>query len=81
MTLKQSQGHQNYTKNMDPDQVIITQSLKVFAFNSVWEKGNVKVFSNDEICQLSPLIMHKKKKEVVYSCSTWCIEEPYKVSI
>ena len=62
MTLKQSQGHQTYNENVDSEQGYNHTKFDRFHFNSIQEKGNVKVFLNKEICQLSPVKMCKTQK-------------------
>ena len=47
------------------------QSLKDLTLMLSKKKQMLKFFSYQEICQLSPLNMCKKSKEVVYSWSTW----------
>ena len=44
MTLKQSQGHQLYNENVDPEQGYNHAKFEWSRYNSVREKGNVKVF-------------------------------------
>ena len=43
MTLKQSQGYQTPNENVDPKQIYNHEKFERSCFNSVWEKGNVKV--------------------------------------
>ena len=44
VTLKQSQGHQTYNKNVDPSEQGYTHAkFERSRFNSVQEKGNVEV--------------------------------------
>ena len=45
VTLKQSQGHQTYNENVDPEQGYNHAKFERSCFNSIPEKGNVKVFS------------------------------------
>ena len=66
MTVKQSQGHQNYNENVDPKQgniLIIMKSLKDLALMVSKKKLMLKFFSNEEICQLSPLNMCEREKK------------------
>ena len=44
MTLKQSQGHQTYNKNVDPKHSYNHAKFERSSFNSVWEKGNTNGF-------------------------------------
>ena len=53
MTFKQSQGHQTYNENVYLNQVM--QSLKDLALMVSEENPTLIFFSNEEICQLSPL--------------------------
>ena len=64
MTLKQSQSHQTDDENLDPEQGYNRAKFERSRLNSVQEKGSVKVvvFSNEEICQLSPLNMCENQK-------------------
>ena len=65
MTLKQSQGHQTYDKNVDPEHGYNHAKFERSRFNSAREKGNIKgvFFSNRETCQLSPLNMCENQKQ------------------
>ena len=63
VTLKQSQGHQTYNENVDPEQGYNHTKCLRSCFKSVREKSTVKVFSNKEICQLSPMIMCQNQKQ------------------
>ena len=62
MTLKQSQGHQTYNDNSDPKQGYKHAKFAKSCFNGAKEKVNIKLFSNEEICQSSPLNMCGEKK-------------------
>ena len=90
MTLKQSPGHQTYNENVDLEQDYNHAKFERFGFDSVQEKGNIKVgfffLSNEEICQLFPLSLcqntknNNNNKKTVYSWFTWCDQQSYKVS-
>ena len=49
MTVKQSQGHQTYNKNVDLSKAIIMQSLKEFPLTVSEKKAMLKFFSSEEI--------------------------------
>ena len=63
VTLKQSQGHQICNEKVDPEQGDNHAKFERFCFDSVREKAMFKgfclfvclLFSNEEICQFSPL--------------------------
>ena len=62
VTLKHSQGHQAYNGNVELKKVYNHATFQRFCFNGVGEKANIKgFFSNEEICQVSPLNMCEKK--------------------
>ena len=44
VTLKQSQGHQTYNENVNPEWGYNHAKFERSHFNSVWEKGNSKGF-------------------------------------
>ena len=63
VTLKQNQGHQPTMTNVDNDKQGSNHTeFEQSCFNGVREKVNVKVSSNEEICQLSPLNMCDRQK-------------------
>ena len=63
VTFKQSQGHQTYNDNVNPKQGYNHAKFERTCSRSVKEKGNVKGFSNKEICPFSPLTMCKNQKQ------------------
>ena len=62
MTLKQSQGHQTYNKNIDPKQGYNHAKSETSHFHTVQEKVNIKFFST-KICQVS--LEHVLKSNIV----------------
>ena len=89
VTLKQSQSHQKFPENVDPRQVYNHSKFERSPFNGVKKKATLKVFSNEEICRLSPLNMCKKNNKqqqqknpqnLVYSWYTCHCQQSYKVS-
>ena len=66
MTLKQSQGHQTYNENVDPEQGYNHAKFEWSRFNSVKEKGSIQdFFLNKENVHYFLWIEHvwKKKKK------------------
>ena len=55
VTLKQSQGHQTYNEHVDPKHGYNQAEFERICCTGVWEKANVKSFSKEKVCQLSPL--------------------------
>ena len=78
VALKQSQDHQTYNENLDPEQGYNHAKFERSRFSSVWDKGDLQIFSNKDISQLSPLNMCRNKKWW-YSWSTLHNQQPYKV--
>ena len=63
VTLKQSQGPQAYSDNVDLDQGYNHAMFDRSCFYGVREKANIQVFSNQEICQLSPFNRSENQKQ------------------
>ena len=66
MTLKQGQGHQTWYELVDPNEVIIMQSLKNLVKTVSAKKLPIKFLSNQETCHLSPLNMWEVKNSGVF---------------
>ena len=67
-------------KNVHPKQGYHHAKLERSHFNSVWEKGNVKVFLKSEKMSFTSLEYFWRSKIVMYYWSTWCNQQLYKVS-
>ena len=65
VTLIHSQGQQSYNENVDPEQGYNHAKFERVCFNGVQEKANIKefLFSNKDMCELSPSNMCKNKKQ------------------
>ena len=69
MTLKQSQSHQIQNDNVDPEEGYNHAKFERSSFNNVQER-DLSLYSNDGMCQLSPLNMCAHPKKVIHFLST-----------
>ena len=65
MTLNQSQGQQTYNENIDPKQDHNHAKCERSHFNSVKTKGNINVFSNENMLIISLEHVQNSKDTVV----------------